>query len=81
VKPTLAQFFPKEKGQLQSDDGLSSSFNKVSCNMAYISDDADSSESEVVLTSQEREEFLAEDSIAEGKAEEVNMNLRGGKEF
>ena len=84
--PTLEQFMPCARVQVpakgsEEDQGArsSQSSNNESCNVILSYSDTPSSDSEDVFTPEEQEVFHAEDTKKDVQAEEVNMNLRGGK--
>ena len=69
------------KGSEEDQEGArsSQSSNNESCNVILSYSDTPSSDSEDVFTPEEQEVFHAEDTKKDVQAEEVNMNLRGGK--
>ena len=87
ILPTLGQFFPRTWGQPTTsrdehvlDTTLSSEV--AQCNAIAASEDDDDSNLGVAITPEERKALEAEATSAEeGEIEEVNMNLRNGREL
>lgn len=78
---TLGQFFPKQWGQpLTSEDSHTSVSNTAPCNMIITTEEDSDLDNGIALTPEEREALRAEKTPQTQHVEEVNMNLRSGKE-
>lgn len=87
IPPTLAQFMPRNWGQLpkevnsssEKESSSSTPSHKAACNVILDYKDNTSTDSDEAVTPHEREAMRAEAELEKVLVKEVNMNLRGGK--